>query len=76
MDNWQEKIDAFLMNELKTEIDVIKNAKSFTEFGIDSFGIIYLVQNIESLLDIKIKDEDIFKISNYTELNNYLRDLL
>ncbi len=72
MNNWIEKIDAFLISELKTEIDVIKNATSFTELGIDSFGIIYLVQNIESLLNIQIKDEDLFKISNYVELLNYV----
>ncbi len=58
MDNRQEKIDTFLINKLKTEIDVIKNATYFTELGTDSFGMIDLVQNIEFLLNIK--DEDIF----------------
>lgn len=72
MNNWHKIIDTFLINELGIEIDVIKNANSFTELGIDSFGIIYLVQNIETLLNIKIKDEDIFKISNYTELTNII----
>ena len=36
MDNRQEKIDTFFINELKTEIAVIKNATYFTELGIDS----------------------------------------
>ena len=36
MDNSQEKIDTFLINKLKTEINVIKNATYFTELGIDS----------------------------------------
>lgn len=72
MDNWITKIDLYLAKDLNEDIDVIKTAKSFSECGIDSLCILYLIQNIENLLNIKIKDEDIFKITNYSELINYL----
>lgn len=76
MDNWIAKIDTYLAKELNTNIDVIRNAKSFPECGIDSLTIIYLIQNIENLLNIKIKDEDIFKLKNYSELINYITTVM
>lgn len=72
MNTWIEKFDTYLVKELNTDINVIRNAKSFPECGIDSLELIYLIQNIENLLNIKIKDEDIFKLKNYSELINYI----
>jgi len=73
----EEKVSAFLIDELEIEEDKIYPESRLKEdMGIDSLEVVDVVVLVESTFGIKMKNEDFKVVKTYSEFCNFIAEKL
>ncbi|SEK40278.1 acyl carrier protein [Colwellia chukchiensis] len=81
MQSIEEKLQSIFSDYTEQDIELVANAQSLDEIGIDSLSIVEIIFDIEEAFDIKIPDESVlqkqgYSFSNYRDILTLVSDLV
>jgi acyl carrier protein len=68
-------VEKIIAENLKVDIDSIKDASNFVEdLGADSLNIVEVIMDVEEQFDVEIPDEDAETLFTVGQLKQYIED--
>ena len=70
-----DKIITIISQKLNQDKKAVEQAKNFQDLGADSLDMVEIIMELEEQFNIEIKDEDAEKLTNLTEVVDYIHTL-
>ncbi len=73
--NTYNKVITIVTQKLNQDKDAIVQAHSFQDLGVDSLDMVEIIMDLEEQFNVEINDEDAEKLTNLTEVVDYIHAL-
>ncbi len=73
--NTYNKVITIVTQKLNQDKDAIVQAHSFQDLGVDSLDMVEIIMDLEEQFNVEINDEDAEKLTNLTEVVDYIHQL-